>query len=372
MTDPDINPAIATDAPAAPSPDAVAAAVQALRAGGLVAFPTETVYGLGADARSPAAVERIFAAKGRPADHPLIVHLGAAAQLDDWAVDIPDAARRLADAFWPGPLALVLRRAPGVPDAVTGGLETVGLRVPGHPVALALLRAFGGGIAAPSANRYGRVSPTRAAHVQAELGDAVDVVLDGGDCDVGVESTIVDVSGAVPRLLRPGAVTAADLERVLGRPVHDAGRDAVPAPGRKPSHYAPRARVVLATPDTARAVAEAWLERGPRVALLASARPVDLPEAVTWLELPADPAAQARVLYRRLRDADACGADVLVAVPPSAGGVGEAVRDRLRRAAGLGDGVPDAMPADDADAEPDGPGAPAHRRPAPRPRADPS
>lgn len=345
MTDPHAALDTATDAPAAPSPAALAAAVQALRGGGLVAFPTETVYGLGADARSPDAVARIFAAKGRPSDHPLIVHLGSAEQLDDWAVDVPDAARRLADAFWPGPLALLLRRAAGVPDAVTGGLETVGLRVPGHPVALALLRAFGGGIAAPSANRYGRVSPTCADHVRAELGERVDVVLDGGRCGVGVESTIVDVSGAVPRILRPGAVTAADLERVLGRPVADAGRDAIPAPGRKPSHYAPRARVVLAARDSALAAIDDARAQDKRVALLADDRPCALPDDVTWLRLPADPAGQAQALYQRLRDVDACGADVVVAVPPVGDGLAEAVRDRLRRAAGLGDGVPDVDPA---------------------------
>ncbi|WP_133479922.1 L-threonylcarbamoyladenylate synthase, partial [Cognatilysobacter segetis] len=242
----------------------IARGADVLRAGGLVAFPTETVYGLGADARDPQAVAKIFAAKGRPADHPLIVHLPSAALLPRWAAHVPDAAQRLADAFWPGPLTIVLRRAAGVPDAVTGGLETVGLRVPRHPVALALLEAFGDGVAAPSANRYGRVSPTLAAHVREELDDRVDLVLDGGRCDVGIESTIVDLSGDAPVLLRPGAVTVAMLEGALGMPVRAAGEGATPAPGRKPSHYAPRARVLIAGEAEAVSLARCFMAGGAR------------------------------------------------------------------------------------------------------------
>src|SRR5690349_19076998 len=189
-----------------------------LRAGGLVAFPTETVYGLGANAEDPAAVSRIFQVKGRPPSHPLIVHLGGAELLGDWVEDVPATARLLAERFWPGPLTLVLRRGRRVPLEATGGLETVAVRVPDHPVALALLSAFGGGVTAPSANRFGSVSPTTADHVRAELGDAVDFVLDGGPCEVGVESTIVDVTGDVPTVLRPGGVTREDLEAVLGFP----------------------------------------------------------------------------------------------------------------------------------------------------------
>jgi L-threonylcarbamoyladenylate synthase len=187
-------------------PSLIARAVDVLRDGGLVAFPTETVYGLGADASNAAAVNRIFAAKGRPADHPLIVHLASADSLDAWASAVSPLARAFAAACWPGPLTIVLRRAARVPDAVTGGLSTVGLRVPSHPVAQALLRAFDGGIAAPSANRFGTVSPTTAAHVRESLGDRVDLVLDGGPSDVGVESTIVDCSGDTPAILRPGGV----------------------------------------------------------------------------------------------------------------------------------------------------------------------
>ena len=191
-------------------------AVAVLRAGGLVAFPTETVYGLGADASNPAAVRKIYEAKGRPADHPVIVHVADAVQVANWARQIPEAAQKLAKKFWPGPLTLILKRARKVSDIVTGGQDTVALRVPSHPVAQQLLRRFGGGIAAPSANRFGRVSATTAEHVRQEFGDAVECVLDGGEADVGIESTIVDLSGAAPRLLRPGWITARAIEEALG------------------------------------------------------------------------------------------------------------------------------------------------------------
>ncbi len=321
---------------AALSPD-VDQAAAALRAGGLVAFPTETVYGLGADARNPEAVARIFAVKGRPADHPLIVHLADAGQLTAWAADIPEAAWRLAEAFWPGPLTLVLPRLAGVPDAVTGGLDTVALRVPGHPVALALLAAFGGGVAAPSANRYGRVSPTSADDVREELGDGVDMVLDGGRCPIGIESTIVDLSSTEPRILRPGRITERALRRVLGRPLATASDTPVRAPGAKPSHYAPRARVILASPEDAEQRVEELHKLGQRVGLLASRRPAALPENVTWLALTGSMGEQAHELYHRLRQADQLGLQVLVAAMPADVGLGHALRDRLRRAAGLGD-----------------------------------
>ena len=190
-------------------------AVAVLRSGGLVAFPTETVYGLGADASNAEAVAKIFAVKGRPASHPLIVHLADAAQVANWAREVSEPARKLARKFWPGPLTLILRRAQGVSDTVTGGQDTVALRVPSHPVALQLLGRFGGGVAAPSANRFGRVSATTAAHVRHEFGEAIDCVLDGGETDVGIESTIVDLSGAAPALLRPGWIGLAELEKVV-------------------------------------------------------------------------------------------------------------------------------------------------------------
>lgn len=313
-------------------------AVAVLRRGGLVAIPTETVYGLGADARNPQAVARVFAAKGRPADHPLIVHLAGASWLSEWARDIPRAASQLAEAFWPGPLTLVLPRAPGVLDAVTGTMDTVALRVPAHPLALALLDGFGSGLVAPSANRYGRVSPTSAAHVREELGDAVDLVLDGGPCPIGIESTIVDLSSSGVRILRPGSISAEALGDVLGEPVTSSIPDGVRAPGRKPSHYAPGARVVLATHEQAARDVQAWQAGGHRVGVLASQRPTGLPEGATWLALDGDIHEQGRQLYRRLRDADHLGLQVLVAVMPPGVGLGHALRDRLRRAAGLGDG----------------------------------
>ncbi len=318
--------------------DDLRAGVDALRAGRLVAFPTETVYGLGADAADPAAVRRIFEAKGRPATHPVIVHISSEGELDVWASAVPEEARVLAAACWPGPLTLLLPRAPSVSDVVTGGRSTVGLRVPGHPVALALLQAFGRGVAAPSANRFGRVSPTTAAHVRAELGPAVDVVLDGGPCVVGIESTIVDLSGDEPVVRRPGGVPVEELERLLSRTleVWAGSTDAAssPAPGSLASHYAPSALVVVVDdPHEASVGAARSAEAGRRVALLAPAVLDDLHPGVIELE-PAGPADHfAQVLYGRLREADRLGVDELWVVPPEAAGLGLAVRDRLRRAA---------------------------------------
>ena len=327
-----------------PGPDAVAHAAEVLRGGGLVAFPTETVYGLGADATQPDAVARIFEVKGRPTDHPLIVHLGDPDLLDAWAESIPPEARLLADAFWPGPLTLLLWRSPKVDDLVTGGRPTVGLRVPDHPVARALLEAFGGGVAAPSANRFGRVSPTTAADVVAELGEGVDLVLDGGACTVGVESTIVDLTGDEPVVLRPGGVSGDRLGEVLGRePVRAraarAGTKEARAPGMLPAHYAPRARVEVvdaaAGPDRLARALEAPDPRGRSVivGLLAPHSMVDVPEGVVVLEPAGPPEEYARLLYSRLRQADRLGVEVLVCIPPPEVGIGVAVADRLRRAA---------------------------------------
>ena len=206
-------------------------AVEALREGEVVAFPTETVYGLGADASNPDAVRKVFELKGRPATHPLIVHIEHPRALERWALDVPKSAEAFAEKFWPGPLTLVLRRAPAVDLAITGGQDTIAIRVPGHPVAQQLLRAFGGGIAAPSANRYGRISPTRAEHVRDEFGDDLRIVLDGGDCKVGLESTIVSCVDAVPRILRPGLVTLTQLRAVV--PETQAGPDAFAPPGHR-------------------------------------------------------------------------------------------------------------------------------------------
>ncbi|KPI25366.1 Sua5/YciO/YrdC/YwlC family protein [Actinobacteria bacterium OV450] len=306
-----------------------------LRVGGLVALPTETVYGLGADAEDPAAISRIFQVKGRPPSHPLIVHLAGAEHLDDWVQEVPAAARVLAEHFWPGPLTLVLRRGRRVPLEATGGLETVAVRVPDHPVALALLAAFGGGVTAPSANRFGSVSPTTAADVRAELGDAVDFVLDGGPCRVGVESTIVDVTAGTPTILRPGGVTREDLESVLGHPLSVPWTSEVRVPGQHPSHYAPRARVVLVDPEEVHVEAETAGGLGHQVGVLLPAAFADVPvKAHAVVAVPASPAAYARSLYGFLREFDQQGCDLIIASLPAERGLGLAIANRLRRAAG--------------------------------------
>ncbi|MDH5465104.1 MAG: L-threonylcarbamoyladenylate synthase, partial [Thiovulaceae bacterium] len=282
-------------------------AVRVLKKGGLVAFPTETVYGLGADASNSKAVGRIFTVKGRPADHPLIVHISDAQQLSKWAQNIPDIAWKLAEAFWPGPLTMILPRLPTVSDAVTGGLETIALRVPDHPVALALLESFSGGIAAPSANSYGRVSPTSAADVQEELKDAVDLILDGGRCCIGIESTIVDVSTSTLRVLRPGKITEQEICSVLGHSLLMPSDISVSHPGNKPSHYAPRARVILASLDNVKKHIQRWQQHGKKLALLASHLPQGLPQNLTWIRFTEDIDEQAYTLYHNLRQADNLG-----------------------------------------------------------------
>jgi L-threonylcarbamoyladenylate synthase len=314
----------------------IARAADALRAGELVAFPTETVYGLGADASNPRAVQKLFAVKRRPADHPVIVHIAHSDQLEAFAIDVPDTARALADAFWPGPLTLVVtRNAERVVPEVTGGRVTVGLRVPEHPVALALLDAFGGGIAAPSANRFGKVSPTTAAHVRADLGDDVAVVLDGGPCTIGIESTIVDVTGPEPAILRVGGVGRAEIEATIGRVCAVRTTGEVAAPGTLASHYAPIATVELSDPTTVAGRARDLLAGGQRVGVLAPAQSLgDLPDELVVLDPPRDIPDFARALYARLRLADELDLDVLlVVVPPATDGLAAAILDRVRRAA---------------------------------------
>lgn len=314
-------------------------AVAALRGGELVAFPTETVYGLGADAASTAAVRRIFAAKGRPADHPLIIHLADAAQLADWAETVPQAARALAGAFWPGPLTLVLKRGARVPDAVTGGQDTVAIRVPSHPVAQRLLHAFGGGIAAPSANRFGRISATTAAHVREEFGEAVACVLDGGASDIGIESTIVDCSGPSPVLLRPGMITPQQLESVLQQPLAAPGRKSPRVSGSLAGHYAPRTPLMQMEADLVVELARSLHRQGRCVAVLARTALQPLIEGMVWVAAPVDAAGYAHDLYANLRRLDRAGCDaILVEQPPDEPGW-MGVHDRLNRAAaGSGDG----------------------------------
>jgi L-threonylcarbamoyladenylate synthase len=315
-------------------------AVAVLKAGGLVAFPTETVYGLGADASNPQAVARIFEVKGRPSNHPLIVHLGEAGQLADWAREIPEAACVLARRFWPGPLTLILKRTRAVHDVVTGGQDTVALRVPSHPVARRLLARFGGGIAAPSANRHGRVSATSAEHVRREFGNAVDCVLDGGEAEIGIESAIVDLSGAAPRLLRPGWITAAEIEEALGVALAAPDATAPRAPGTLAAHYAPRTPLVLAEADLARELAASFARQGKRVAVLARGAREPLAPGVTWLNAPQDAAGYAHVLYGALRQLDEAGCEAIIVERPPQGAEWAAINDRLVRAA-AGSSVPD-------------------------------
>lgn len=331
------KPSLAVPAPPIDTDLDRAAAI--LQQGGVVAIPTETVYGLAADALNPEAVRRVFAIKGRPADHPVIVHIAGADQLERWAREVPEAARILARRFWPGPLTLILPRRPEVPDTVTGGQDSVGLRVPAHPLALELLRRGGFGLAAPSANKFGRVSPTTPAHVAEELDGEVDMILDGGPCPVGVESTIVSLLAPEPVLLRPGGVSLAALEAALGRPVRIAHKAAEPsaagvrAPGTLAAHYAPRTPLCLLDPAHLWTQAERLARSGLRVAVLALAPERESHGDLVLSPMPTEAAAYARLLYARLRELDGLGVDVILVerVPDTAEWL--AVTDRLHRAA---------------------------------------
>ena len=293
-------------------------AADILRGGGIVAFPTETVYGLGADAQNESAVVRVYAVKGRPLGHPVIVHLAGAEHIDTWASDVPASARLLAQRFWPGPLTLVLRRSSRASDVVTGGQDTVALRTPSHPVAHQIIERFGGGVVAPSANRFGSPSATLAEHVIADFDGAVDLVVDGGPATIGVESTIVDLAHGAPTILRPGGVTIEELQAALGLPVRIFGEGTVRVPGSLPSHYAPRASVELVGSDfEARALVKKLDAQGVRTSFIGSE----------------DPERLARELYARFRAADEEGAETIVVVLPQPAGLGIALRDRLRRAA---------------------------------------
>jgi L-threonylcarbamoyladenylate synthase len=325
-------------------PDEIAAAVAALRAGQVVGLPTETVYGLAADAANPDAVRRIFAIKGRPSTHPVIVHIAGIDQVPRWAREFPAAARALAERFWPGPLTIVLPRAEAVPLEVTGGQDTVALRVPSHPLALTVLRAFDGGLAAPSANRYGRISPTTADHVREDLGDDVPIVLDGGPSHVGLESTIVACLDGRVTVLRPGRIGVAAIEAVVG-PVAAAAPSAPRVPGSVVSHYAPRTQVELVAPAAVQPAIAAHARASRRVAVLAAradgpgsddesaASWVNVRDSVTsWIDVASDADTYARDLYAHLRALDASGADVIVVARPPDGPEWIAVHDRLTRA----------------------------------------
>jgi L-threonylcarbamoyladenylate synthase len=308
-------------------------AVEALREGELVAFPTETVYGLGADAQNPDAVRKIFELKGRPASHPVIVHIEHPRALERWALSVSPQASALAEKFWPGPLTIVLRRAPAVDLAITGGQDTVAIRIPGHPVAQQLLRAFGSGIAAPSANRYGRISPTRPDHVREEFGDALKIILDGGDSKIGIESTIVSCVDSVPRILRPGVITLSQLRTVV--PDVQGGPDAMSPrmPGSDAKHYSPVTPVSLVASGTLEEVVGQMTDTHDRIAVLAMRPPRVANKYMTWINAGKRADVYARDLYVNLRTLDKSGAKEILVEEVPAGEQWEAVRDRLRRAA---------------------------------------
>lgn len=324
------------------NPATIEQASQALRAGELVALPTETVYGLGADASQDAAVARIFAAKGRPAEHPLIVHVASREQVPDYAASVPDFAQRLMAAFWPGPLTLILPRRNGVAAAAAGGQNSIGLRCPSHPVAQALLRAAGVGVAAPSANQFGRVSPTTAEHVEAEFGRDL-LILDGGPCPVGIESTIVDCTRGAPVLLRPGSLTRTQVEQACGQPLRtpesmaqsmaQSAQAAPRASGTLASHYAPRAKLRLMESSEIEQRLAALGVYANNLGLWCRQRPADLGAGVYWLAQPSQSEAAAQALFASLRELDARGVQQMwVELPPDTP-EWEGVRDRLKRAA---------------------------------------
>lgn len=298
-----------------------------LRRGGLVAFPTETVYGLGADAGSAQAVSKLYNVKGRPVEHPVIVHFASADEAFRWAREVPDGARALAKRFWPGPLTLIVKRSALAQDFVTGGQDNVGLRVPSHPVAHELLAAFGKGVAAPSANRFGHVSPTTAAHVREDLGKDVDLVLEGGPSEVGIESTIVDFSSGSPVLLRPGRIAKAELEEVLKSNVEDRRGESPRHSGGLERHYAPRtpARLVP-THELDKEIAKL----GDKLAVLAFSRPDERVDY--WLRMPREARAYAQRLYAALRELDSAGCEAILIESPPDAPEWAAVLDRLRRA----------------------------------------
>lgn len=311
--------------------------VRLLAAGGVIAIPTETVYGLAADAANGEAVAKVFAIKQRPTTHPLIVHLGEPGWLDDWAINIPESARVLARTFWPGPLTMVLDRHPDVLPAVTGGQDSVAVRMPAHPLTLRLIRAFGRPVVAPSANRFTKLSPTSAADVRAELGTAVDFILDGGPCRVGVESTIVDLRHGSAKLLRPGGLPAERIEEIIHRRLVT-GDGSVRVPGQHPLHYSPNARVLLIKADELVDRALLLSRAGQRVGVLLPPglmRPeLSGNERVVAVVVPESVDEYAASLYRFLRTFDQRGCDVILASLPDAHGLGAALCDRLRRAAG--------------------------------------
>lgn len=307
-------------------------AVETLRAGDLVVFPTETVYGLGANAADPAAVRKIFEVKGRPPDHPVIVHIDNPRYLHRWVSEVPPIAEKLSAMFWPGPLTLILPKAENVNDIVTGGQDSIGIRIPSHPMAQQLLTAFGGGIAAPSANRFGRLSPTKPEHVRDEFGDAVHVILDGGDAPIGLESTIVSCLNNEARLLRPGYITRSQIERVVGPLL--TGGPAPRAPGDRAQHYAPSTPLEIVPWDALEARVGEFIERHEKVAVLAMRPPLNTRRNMTWINAGKKPEAYAHNLYSNLRTLDRAGCARIFVQELPQDERWAAVLDRLQRASG--------------------------------------
>lgn len=314
-------------------------AVEALRAGDLVVFPTETVYGLGANASNPAAVRKIFEVKGRPVDHPVIVHLDNPRYLHRWVSNVPPVAELLAAKFWPGPLTLILPKAENVNDIVTGGQDSIGIRVPSHPMAQQLLTAFGGGIAAPSANRYGRLSPTKPEHVRDELGEAVGIILDGGESPIGLESTIVSCLDNTARLLRPGFITRSQLEQAVGE-LADGGA-APRTPGDRMLHYAPSTPLEIVSSDDLEVRAGEMVARQEKVAVLAMRPPLHTQRYMTWINAGKRPDTYAHNLYNHLRTLDRAGCVRILVQELPQDERWAAILDRLQRASGSGLGVDD-------------------------------
>ncbi|MEY2634124.1 MAG: hypothetical protein RIS75_64 [Actinomycetota bacterium] len=317
------------------APHNIDEAAAVLRDGGLLGLPTETVYGLAANAEDEAAVARIYQVKGRPSGHPVIVHIGSVESLNDWATAIPEFAMKLAHAFWPGPMTLVLPRTSRAKDFITGGQNTVGIRIPNHPVALDVLQTFGGGVAAPSANQFGAVSPTSALHVLADLGSRLDpqtdAIIDGGDSQVGIESTIIDCTSGTPRILRSGAITQQHLEEVTGLSV-TAPDDSIKAPGTLASHYAPSAQVILLNENDDIETEIKKLKSQLHIGFIALER-IRTPYGALRLAMPQDAKHYASELYAALREADNQNLEYVVAVAPTGVDIAHAVRDRLTRAA---------------------------------------
>jgi len=322
----------------------ITAAVEYLRSGELVAFPTETVYGLGADASNEKALEKLYAVKGRPANHPVIVHLASAEQISNWCVELSDYARLLARHFWPGPLTLIVKKAKHISSLITGGQDTIALRVPAHPIALAVLKAFAGGIAAPSANKYGRLSATCSEHVYQEFGETISLIIDGGNCPIGIESTIVDVTGPLPKILRPGIILEQDiLEQAglgsdtcnLNTNLDDSGKR-IRVPGSDKSHYAPRTPMLLLDSISLQSFLAKGKSDDKSIGQLSYAamtfNMLDQP-VKQHIQASAEPRAYARDLYANLRKLDNCGASyILVEIPPQSA-EWLAIFDRLKRAA---------------------------------------